>query len=168
VVRTGPSGLFFEAMSAARREPSPARRFSWRRFFAKRAFSLVEVMTASCVLMIGLGGTVLTVKTSLETISRARHLGAVSQIMQSELERLRLRNWEQLQAIQDSGDTSVVIDTPPAGSNLTCVRRITDLRDGLKEITIQAGWGPGGTRHTAVLVTRYARGGLNDYFYTSH
>jgi hypothetical protein len=135
---------------------------------ACRAFSLIEVMTASCVLMIGLGGTVLTVKNSLETISRARHLGAASQIMQSELERLRLRNWNQLQAIQDSGDNRVVVETPPAGSNLTCARTITDLRDGLKEITLQASWGPGGTRHTARLVTRYARSGLNDYFYTSH
>lgn len=124
-------------------------------------------MTASCVLMIGLGGTVLTVKNSLETISRARHLGAASQIMQSELERLRLRNWEQLQAIQDSGDDRVAVGTIPSGSNLTCTRRIADLRDGLKEITVEARWGSGG-RHTARLVTRYARSGLNDYFYTSH
>lgn len=126
-------------------------------------------MTASCVLMLGLGGTVMTVKTSLDTISHARHLGAASQIMQSELERLRLRSWSQLQAIQDSADHSVAIDTIPSGSKLTCLREIRDLRDGLKEITVETRWGGlNGHAHTARLVTRYARNGLNDYFYTSH
>jgi hypothetical protein len=130
---------------------------------------LVEVMAASCVLMVGLGGSVLTVKNSLQTISHARYLGAASQIMQSELERLRLRNWSQLQAIQDSGDTAVAIAAIPPGSNLSCSRQIRDLRDGLKEITVEARWGGArGRIHTARLVTRYARNGLNDYFYTSH
>ncbi len=132
-------------------------------------FSLVEVMVASCVLMVGLGGTVLTVKNSLTTISHARHLGTASQIMQSELERLRLRNWAQLQALQDSGDSTVTTTEAPRGSRLTCTRQIRDLRDGLKEITIEARWGGTTDRpHTARLVTRYARSGLNDYFYTSH
>ncbi len=126
-------------------------------------------MAASCVLMVGLGGTVITVKSSLTAISHARHLDAASQIMQSELERLRLRNWEQLQALQDATDTAVAIDHIPPGSNLTCTRHIRDLRDGLKEITVEARWGgSGGRAHTARLVTRYARSGLNDYFYTSH
>lgn len=144
------------------------RAFARSRLASRRAFSLVEVMTASCVLMIGLGGTVLTIKNSLATISHARHLGAASQIMQSEIERLRLRSWDQLQAIQDSPDQTVSTEGAPPGANLTCVRRIVDLRDGLKEIVVEARWGGGAERpHTARLVTRYARGGLNDYFYTS-
>ncbi len=125
-------------------------------------------MAASCVLMLGLGGTVLTVKTSLETISHSRHLGVASQVMQSEIERLRLRSWTQLQAIQDSGDTAVALNELPAGSTLSCTRRIVDLRDGLKEITIETRWGGDRRSHSARLVTRYARSGLNDYFYTSH
>lgn len=126
-------------------------------------------MAASCVLMVGLGGTVLTVKSSLTAISHARHLGAASQIMQSELERLRLRSWEQLQALQDAEDRSVDVDVVPAGTHLTCTREIRDLRDGIKEITVEARWGgSGGRAHAARLVTRYARNGLNDYFYTSH
>jgi hypothetical protein len=151
-----------------RRTTLPIRSFCRRRF-TKAGFSLVEVMTASCVLMLGLGGTVLTVKNSLLMISHARHLGAASQVMQSELERLRLRNWTQLQSIQDAEDKTVPVIGAPSGSNLVCSRNIRDLRDGLKEITIEARWGSSTTRpHTARLVTRYARNGLNDYFYTSH
>ncbi|MFA6961323.1 MAG: hypothetical protein WC205_11275 [Opitutaceae bacterium] len=126
-------------------------------------------MAATGVLMLGLGGTVMTVKTSLETINHSRYLGAASQIMQSELERLRLRNWSQIQSIQDSGDTNVAITNLPANAHLTCTRKIRDLRDGMKEITIETQWGGGnGRAHSARLVTRYARSGLNDYFYTSH
>ncbi|MEZ0218450.1 MAG: hypothetical protein ACAH89_15030 [Rariglobus sp.] len=150
--------------------PTPVIRRSIRRgLFSRAAFSLVEVMTASCVLMLGLGGTVLTVKNSMATISHSRYLAAASQIMQSEMERLRLRSWEQLQAIQDSGNNAVSPETLPAGARLTCTRRITDVRDGLKEITIETTWGGGtGRAHTARIVSRYARSGLNDYFYTSH
>lgn len=151
--------------STTHTNPRPVRRSR----FSRAGFSLVEVMAASCVLMLGLGGTVLTVKTSLATISHSRHLGVASQVMQSEIERLRLRSWAQLQAIQDSGNHTVSSESLPAGSNLTCTRRITDVRDGLKEITIETTWGGGTSRiHTARLVTRYSRSGLNDYFYTSH
>lgn len=136
--------------------------------FPRAAFSLVEVMAASCVLMVGLGGTALTVKNSLASISHSRHLGAASQIMQSELERLRLRNWAQLQALQDANSRDVPVNDLPSGSKLTCTRDIRDIRDGLKEITVEASWGgSNGRAHTARLVTRYARNGLNDYFYTS-
>lgn len=135
----------------------------------QRAFSLVEVTVASSVLMLAMAGTITAVKSSLSTVSQARHLGAASQLMQSELERLRLNNWSQLQAIQDSGDTRIVIPAVPQGSNLTCFRNIRDVRDGLKEITLEARWGGSLDRaQTARLVTRYARDGLNDYFYTSH
>lgn len=157
-------------MSANPHPPAAPRRVSSARAsrFPRKAFSLVEVMAATGVLMLGLGGTVLTIKTSLETISHARHLGDASQIMQNELERLRLRSWEQLQALQDSGDHAVPVADRPAGINLACTRRIADVRDGLKEITVESVWSGGRRVHTARLVTRYARSGLNDYFYTSH
>jgi len=152
-------------MLASRRSAAPAR----RRFFNVAAFSLIEVMTATCVLMLGVGGTVMTVKSSLETISHSRHLGIASQVMQSEIERLRLRSWEQLQAIQDSGDQTVAVPVLADSVNLTCTRQIRDLRDGLKEIVVEARWGGARERpHSARLVTRYARNGLNDYFYTTH
>lgn len=156
-------------MSEVRRFSPPSRRSFRLVGFGREAFSLVEVMTATCVLMLGLGGTVMTVKSSLETISHSRHLGVASQVMQSEIERLRLRSWDQLQAIQDSGDQTVAVPALADSANLTCTRQIRDLRDGLKEIVVEARWGGSRERpHTARLVTRYARNGLNDYFYTTH
>jgi hypothetical protein len=39
----------------------------------------------------------------------------------------------------------------------------------MKEIVLTATWkGYDGRSHTARLITRYGRTGLNDYFYTAH
>ena len=132
------------------------------------AFSMVEVMVASCVLMLGISGALVTLQRSLDSIAQARQLDAASQVMQSELERLRLLNWSQLQALQTSGQTTV---DPPSGGDFarfTCQRQIRDLREGLKEITVTASWGGlDGRAHSARLITRYSRAGFNDYFYTT-
>ncbi len=125
-------------------------------------------MVASCVLMLGVSGALVTLQRSISSIAQARQLDTASQVMQTELERLRLLNWSQLQALQDSGRTDV---HPPSGGDFarfTCERQIRDLREGMKEINLIASWGGlDGRAHTARLVTRYARNGLNDYFYTS-
>lgn len=139
-----------------------------RRAGRSRAFSLLEVMVASCVLMLGISGALVTLQRSLASIAQARQLDLASQIMQSELERLRLLNWSQLQALQNAGNSPV--ETPVGGdfARFTCQRQIRDLRDGMKEVTIVASWGGlDGRAHTARLVTRYSRSGLNDYFYTT-
>lgn len=133
-----------------------------------RAFSLVEVMVASCVLMLGVSGALVTLQRSISSIAQARQLDTASQVMQTELERLRLLNWSQLDALQQSGATSVPVPTGGDFARFTCERQIRDLREGMKEITLIASWGGlDGRAHTARLVTRYSRSGLNDYFYTT-
>ena len=141
--------------------PSEARK-AWR------GFSLVEVMVASCVLAFGVSGALVTLQRSLGSIAQARQLDGASRLLQSELERLRLLNWQQLHELQNRGDPTVPL---PAGTDFpgfSCERHITDLRPGMKEITLSASWGgPEGRAHSARLVTRYSRSGLKDYFYTT-
>lgn len=153
-------------MPFPRSKLTPRPRAAPRR--SRAAFSLVEVMVASCVLMLGISGALVTLQRSLDSIAQARQLDVASQLMQTELERLRLLNWSQLQALQDSGQRQIA--TPAEGdyARFTCERQIRDLRDGMKEITLVASWGGrDGRAHNARLVTRYSRSGLNDYFYTT-
>jgi hypothetical protein len=125
-------------------------------------------MVATCVLMLGISGALVTLQRSLDTIAQARQLDLASQIMQTELERLRLLNWSQLQALQDSGQTQVEVPAQSGFSRFSCERSIRDLREGMKEITLVASWGGiDGRAHSARLITRYSRSGLNDYFYTT-
>lgn len=143
--------------------PSTAR----RRLAA--AFTLAEVMVASTVLIFGIVTAVTTSQRGLQALDTARNLTAASQALQSEMERLRLLNWNQLQALQQSGDTEVSTEGAAGAARLTCTRSIIDLKTDMKQITLTAAWrGYDGREHTARLITRYGRSGLNDYFYTTH
>lgn len=134
----------------------------------RSGFSLAEVLIASTVLMVGISGALVTLQRSIDSIAQARQLDAASQLMQTELERLRLLNWNQLQSLQDSGRTDVPVPSGGDFARFSCERRIRDLRDGMKEITLVASWGGlDGRAYNASLVTRYGRSGLNDYFYTT-
>ena len=142
-----------------------------RRAFSRRAFTLVEVMLASVVLLFGITGAILVLQRGMQSIDTARNTTNASQIMQSELERLRLKSWAQIQALQSSG--SQTVDVPAvagmANSTITCTRTIRDIKDDMKEITLVSSWkGYDGLVHTLRLITRYGKSGLYDYFYTSH
>jgi Tfp pilus assembly protein PilV len=134
-----------------------------------RSFTLVEVMVAATVLVFGIVSAVTVSQRGLQAVDTARNLTAASQIMQSEIERVRLLSWAQLQALQQSGDTTVTPEAGAAGTSFTCTRTITDIKTDMKEITLTAAWrGYDGRPHTASLITRYGKSGLNDYFYTAH
>ncbi len=143
-----------------------ARTFSSRRL---AAFTLVEVMVASTVLVFGIVTAITTSQRGLQALDTARNLTAASQVMQSEMERIRLLNWAQLGALQQSGATDVPAETAAGLARITCTRDIADLKTDMKQITLTAVWrGYDGRDHTARLITRYGKSGLNDYFYTTH
>lgn len=133
-------------------------------------FTLVEVMVAAVVLVLAITTAITTLQRGFQALDTARHTTHASQIMQSELERLRLKNWAQLQDLQSSGDTTVpVAAVRGATSNFTCERHIADLKADMKEVTLVARWhGYDGRPHALRYVTRYGKTGLYDYFYTAH
>jgi Tfp pilus assembly protein PilV len=134
-----------------------------------RAFTILEVMVAATVLLFGIVSAITALQQGLQAVDTARNLTLASQLMQTEIEQLRLKNWSQLQALQDSGQTSVALDGGAATARFTCTRVISDLKADMKTITVTTTWnGYDGRPHSARLVTRYSKSGLNDYFYTTH
>ena len=137
----------------------------------RAAFTLVEVMVAATVLVFGILTALSVLQRGNQAFDTARNLSLASQLMQGEMERLRLMSWAQLDALQQSGETKVALDpgAGAAGERFQCTRSITDVKTNMKEITLTATWnGYDGRPHTAKLITRYGRTGLNDYFYTAH
>jgi len=136
-----------------------------------RAFTIVEVMIAAVVLALGITTSITTLQGGFQAVDLARNYTYASQVMQSEVERLRLKNWAQVQALQDAGPGTI---TPAevqgtARRTFTCTRTIRDLKTDMKEITLVSEWrGYDGRAHTLRFVTRYGKTGLYDYFYTSH
>ena len=161
-------------MSIARlnsRVPRPLAFASGRRRVPASGFTLVEVMMAAVVLVFGITTAIVTLQRGLQSVDTARSLTHASQVMQSEFEQLRLKNWAQLQALQDAGEQIVVTPAVPGAANasFTCVRTIRDLKDDMKEIVLVASWrGYDGREQTVRYLTRYGKSGLYDYFYTAH
>ena len=135
----------------------------------RRGFTLVEVMVASTVLIFGIVTAVTTSQRGLQALDTARNLTAATQIMQSEMERIRLLNWTQLQALQQAADNTVSTAGAAGTARFACTRAITDVKTDMKQITVTSVWrGYDGREHTVRLITRYGKSGLNDYFYTTH
>ena len=128
-------------------------------------------MVAAVVLILGITTAILTLQRGFQAIDTARNYTYASQVMQSEMERLRLKSWAQLQALQDGGSNVVTASAVrgTASASFSCTRTINDLRTDMKEITLVSTWrGMDGRPHTVRYVTRYGKTGLYDYFYTAH
>lgn len=136
------------------------------------AFTLVEVMVASVVLIFGIVSAISAMQAGLKAMDRARNVSLATQLLQSEMERLRLKSWTQLEALQNAGSTATFTADTNAGSaasRFTCTRTIANAKSDMKEITLSAEWRSyDGRPQTARLVTRYAKNGLNDYISTAH
>lgn len=153
-----------------------------------RGFTLVEVILASFVLIFGITSALIALKGGYNAIDTARDTTLAAQVMQSEMERIRLLPWDTT-SLDASGKLKPAIirlpekealniaDIFPAGTTtdklvkkFTAVRTVSEVPDRsseMKSITIIVTWtGMNGTRHTRTSTTQYAKSGLYDYYYT--
>jgi len=97
----------------------------------RRGFSLVEVMVAMLILLVGMVGYY----SFLGTVSRYRHyshrLGQAILLAKSRLEVLRVGNYSTL-------ENGAIFDDP---FRVEWETQIVRDRDTLKEITVKVGWG---------------------------
>jgi type IV pilus modification protein PilV len=151
--------------------PYLVRTGSPRRAEACDGFTLLEVLVAAVVLALGITAAIGALQSGLQALDNARNYTTAAQLMQNEMERLRLKSWSQLQSMQDNGDTIVATNstTKSGGEPFACTRTIRDLKDDMKQIELVSSWrGYDGRPHSAQLVTRYSKTGLYDYLYTAH
>lgn len=127
-------------------------------------------MIASIVMVLAITTAITTLQRGFQALDTSRHTTYASQVMQSELERLRLKSWAQIQTLQDSGESAVTVSgVAGASGSFRCTRTIRDLKTDMKEITLVSTWnGYDGRPHTLSYITRYGKSGLYDYFYTAH
>lgn len=144
---------------------------------------------AASVMVLAISSSILALQKGLQSIDNARSTTLAAQIMQSEIEILRLLNWTQigtLQAAQASPTTPKAVDLSSSittgtstaldqtltsiAAKFVCTRLITDITGReMKRITIQVSWtGLDSRPRSLSYETRYAKDGLSDYYYTSH
>lgn len=142
------------------------------------------------VLALGIVTAITALQYGMRQVDTARNLTLAGQIMQSEIEILRLQNWSQIVALetaQASPTTPTTIDpatTITSGTStsldarltaianrFTCTRLVetTSGQADMKLVTLRVSWnGVDGRSHTVDFQTRYAKNGLSDYFYVAH
>ena len=161
-----------------------------RGFFNRRrdaGFTILEVAMAGFVLTLAIAGSITTLQVGFRAIDNARYTTLAGQILQSQMEKLRLLTWSQL-TDSTSGPVAYTTFVPDVASSRTaqinrfttstggagtCAQSITSaaapFASTMKDITLTATWtGVDGKSHSLSYTTRYAQNGLSDFFYTSH
>lgn len=135
---------------------------------------------ASFVLIFSLATTIVALQSGFRSMDTARGLTLASQIAQSEIERLRLLNWEgtggiaSLPASETVDVSSIFTSDTTVASRFQVVREVSSIAgdtrvnaDLIKQVTITVTWKTiDGVSHTRVFRTIYSKNGLYDYFHT--
>ena len=77
---------------------------------ADRGFTLVEVMVSTFVLIFGICSAIIVLQSGFKAMDNSRNTTLASQIMQSEMERIRLLPWDTSSPLLDSGGQPVVVN----------------------------------------------------------
>ncbi len=162
-------------MQIASRFPAP-RNGLQRRLRSRAAFTLVEVMMAFTILIVGLIAGLSTLQSGFKTVDSARCSTLAAQIMQSQIERLRLLNWTDHTAVAGTDVAIPVTDLVPSSASdiagrctLTQATQPDATRAGIVDIRLNVAWtGIGTSRQTRSFSTRYAKNGLYDYYFSRH
>jgi prepilin-type N-terminal cleavage/methylation domain-containing protein len=141
-----------------------------------RGFTLVEVLVAAALMGFGLAGAAICLQVGLRNLDVARNTTLVTQVLQDEAERLRLENWTAISALPAQ---AAILDPAPAhlagtrfaemaqAGRISVTRSVENVPGfaDMKEIVLRAVWTDLGGSHERIIRLRYAKGGVNDYYY---
>ncbi|WP_221030618.1 type IV pilus modification PilV family protein [Actomonas aquatica] len=140
------------------------------------AFTLVEVMVAASVLTLALASAIIVLQAGFRNLDTARTATAAGQAMQSEMERIRLLNWSQLNALPASAEINIpatYTSNSIEADRLTITRTVQDVPGfgsptQMKAIVLIATWTSiDGQPHRRAFQLHYSRNGLFDYYYNA-
>lgn len=144
-------------------------------------FTIFEVMMSSIIMVLGITTSLTTITYGMRAVDTARNTTLAAQIMQSEMENIRLLNWAQLTALpaSETVDIASIVSSGTSSAldatlntiigKFTCVRTITTPKTDMREVTLAISWnGQDGRSHSNSYVTRYCKNGLYDFYYTAH
>jgi prepilin-type N-terminal cleavage/methylation domain-containing protein len=143
-----------------------------RKLSVRRAFSILEVMSALAIMAFGLAAAISGMQIGLRNLDVARTANAISQVMQNEAERIRMYNWDMVIKLPAEA-TAVTIEQDLKtkalkNGNVSITRTVTTVanyNNTMKKIQLQATWRSiDGQRHDRIYWFLYVQGGLYDYY----
>lgn len=150
-----------------------------KRLSDSRGFTIVEVAMATFVMTFGIASAIIAMQAGFKTLDVARGTTLASQLLQSEMENIRLLNWGDIEAYGSATATVPLTDLLPdnpdaqaaaARAGFVVRRTVSDVADRvgeMKQILLQASWNTMDQRTlTRSFRTFYTKDGLYDYYYT--
>lgn len=129
-------------------------------------FSLIEVAFAIVVLSLVVASSLMAMRMGFSMIEAARDNTLASQILQSEMENLRLKNWEQISELTDGTFDIEEGFSETVANRFVCGRTVTQSKSGLREIALDVEWqNSRGQTINRQYVSFFSKSGLNDYYY---
>jgi len=163
-------------MQATAQAQSASDRLDIRR--PVRAFTLLEVMIATMVLSLSFTSSLEVLGGGLRAVDTARYATLAGQILQSQMEKLRLLSSTQLQPLVTGTTASFqpdLVQTVPGTSSqvnrFTCTQTLSYdgsyANNTMIDITLTATWtGIDGIQHSRTDYSQYAQNGISDFFYS--
>lgn len=168
--------------------PHLRRRSLRARLRARAGFTVAEVMVATFVMIFGIASSIIVIQSGFRALDTARNTTLASQIIQSEMERIRLLPWN-TNSVDAAGNLKPAVVRLPASepvdlegifpsgtttdllaARFTITRDTADVADRsgeMVDITVTVTWtGIDGVSHTRTSTTQYSKDGLYDYYYT--
>jgi len=120
---------------------------------------------------LGIATAITAIQMGFRTLDVARGTTVASQILQSEIERVRMMSWTAIDDLPASAvvDLSTMFTSSPAlTASYTVTETVTDVIAGeMREISVSAEWRSyDGRSHQLSMMTYYTKNGLYDYYYT--
>jgi Tfp pilus assembly protein PilV len=129
---------------------------------ANGAFTLVEVLMAAVIMLVGVVGMIDAIKIGSEMLDLSRKQTIAIQIIHSEIDRVRLNSWTEVQQLPAtlSYDLSK-IGFQGINQGFACTRVVSEVRTDLKKITYTVTWkGNTGRSYSRSSSTYVGKNGL--------
>jgi Tfp pilus assembly protein PilV len=131
-------------------------------------FTIAEVMVAACVMALAITTSITTMQRAYLALDAARGTSYAAQMMQTEMEKIRLQNWTTVSGYSATS-TPVTIDSSFTsnsyiGNRYTMTRTATPVHTGMMQITLTISWATyDGRTLSRSYTTYYGHNGLYDY-----
>jgi Tfp pilus assembly protein PilV len=141
-----------------------------------RGFTVMEVMLAAFILALVIATSITTLQRAFLSLDSARNLTLAGQIMQHELEKVRLKDWATVSAYTSVDDLTIdpvftsnsYIANLIAHRGLRLSREVSVPETDIVQLTYTVTWrNYDGRELSRSYVTYYARYGMYDFFYNS-
>jgi type II secretory pathway pseudopilin PulG len=152
-------------MARANAIPAPRKRAA--------GFTIFEVGMAAAIMALALVSSITVMQRAFNALDTARAVTYATQIMQNEMEKMRLLNWTAVSAYPTTA-TAVTIDSAFAGTSigsrfLGMTRTVETIHSntngGMRKITLTVSWKTvDGRTLSRSFTTYYGQNGLYDYF----